>query len=78
MAAVSPASSSPSPTEDHGNIFDLDIVEQKRKYRRKKGGKREGAGHEERNDSLVAKADSNYFEAILLYDCYTTIWFLIC
>ena len=51
MAAVSPASSSPSPTEEHGNIFDLDIVEQKRKFRRKKGGK-SGTGHEERNNSL--------------------------
>lgn len=56
MAAVSPASSSPSPTEEHGNIFDLDIVEQKRKYRRKKGGKREGGGHEVRNDSLASIA----------------------
>ena len=28
MAAISPASSSPSPQQDHGIIFDLDIVEQ--------------------------------------------------
>ena len=69
MAAVSPASSSPSPTEDHGNIFDLDIVEQKRKYRRKKGGKREGAGHEERNNFLVSNTGSNDFEAVLLTEC---------